>query len=109
MKKTDDLPYQSIALCGYRQRGRKIYAGLVEKGIKIPYIIERNYQALSILEKDLQVPIVGFGEEPAFYHSAEAILLIGDLPEEIVRESLELAKIDLPLISDIEVQNVFGL
>lgn len=98
MEKTNSLSYLSVALCGYRQRGRNMYPQLAEKNIRIPYIIERNYQALKILEKDLGVPIVGFGEESVFYETADAILLTGDLPEDVVRESLELAGIKLPIV-----------
>lgn len=100
MERINNLPYRSVALCGYRQKGRNIYQQLAEKNIRIPYIIERNYQALKILENDLGVPIVGFEEEPAFYEEADAILLTGDLPEAVVRESLELAGIKLPIVSD---------
>lgn len=95
-----NIPYQSIALCGYRQRGRDIYLQLAGGNIRIPYIIERNYQALKILEKDLGVPIVGFEEELTFYETADAILLTGDLPETVVRESMELAGIKLPLVTE---------
>lgn len=103
MKVVNDLPYHSVALCGYRQQGRKIYQQLSQRGIHIPYIIERNYQSLAILEEDLDVEIVGFERNPEFYEQAEVVLLTGDLPETIVREALELAKIEIPIITDIEV------
>ncbi len=103
MKVVNDLPYHSVALCGYRQQGRKIYQQLSQKGIHIPYIIERNYQSLSLLEEDLDVEIVGFERTPEFYARAEVILLTGDLPETIIREALEFAKIEVPIVTDIEV------
>lgn len=106
MERINDLPYRSIALCGYRQSGRKIYLQLLEQNIRIPYIIERNYQALKVLERDLEVPIVGFGEGPTFYKEAEAVLLTGDLPEDVVEECFKLAGIELPLISIDSLQDL---
>ncbi|MGN0247294.1 MAG: hypothetical protein ACI4DK_15185 [Lachnospiraceae bacterium] len=103
MKVVNNLPYHSVALCGYRQQGRKIYQQLSQRGIHIPYIIERNYQSLSLLEENLDVEIVGFERAPEFYAQAEVILLTGDLPETIIREALEFAKIEVPIVIDIEV------
>lgn len=103
MKMTNKLPYQSIALCGYRRQGQEIYKKLMDAGVKIPYVIERNYQSLSSLDENTHVKIVGFGESKEFYSHAEALLLTGDLPEAIVREALEFAGIEVPVITDIEV------
>ena len=103
MKNVLNLSYRSVALCGYRKQGRELYKKLQATSIEIPYIIERNYQALSLVEKDLGTSIVGFGENAEFYQQAEVILLTGDLPEGIVYECLEIAGINVPVITSIEV------
>lgn len=103
MEKENRLPYQRIAVCGYRQKGRELCRKLLEAGIEVPYIIERNYQALTFLEQGLKIEIVGFQKEPDYYRQAEVILMTGDLPEGVIRECLELAGIDVPVITDIEV------
>lgn len=103
MKKENKFSYQKIALGGYRQKGRELYSKLIEMGVDIPYIVERNYQSLTLLEQDLGVEIVGFQKEPEYYRQAEVILLTGDLPEGVIRECFELAGIDVPVITDIEV------
>lgn len=95
--------HPSIALCGYRKQGREMYKKLLEAGVTVPYIIERNYQSLSHWESDLGIRIVGFQESKEFYKKAEAILLTGDLPETIVEEAMELAEIDVPIITKLEV------
>lgn len=103
LSKTLKKKYHSVALCGYRQRGKKRYKELLATGIQVPYIIERNYQALSVWESDMECEIVGFQMPLDYYRQADAILLTGDLPEATIRETLELAKIDVPIIVDIEV------
>ena len=95
--------YTSVALCGYREKGRILYEKLCSEGVSIPYIIERNYQSLSYWESDLESKIVGFQESKEFYNQADAVLLTGDLPDAVIREALELAGINLPIITEIEV------
>lgn len=90
--------YHSVAICGFRKRGRKLYGFLRQKDVNVAYIMERNYEALSVLEKDIDVPIVGFGENTDFYREADAIIPSGDLPEDMVKECLELAGIDVPVM-----------
>ena len=102
MAEQGKLPYRAVAICGYRQRGRELYQKLLGEGIEIPYIIERNYQALAVLEAGLGTEIVGFQKPADYYRRAEAILLSGDLPEGIVREALELAGIEVPVITSME-------
>ncbi len=96
--KTEAL--RSAAICGFRNKGRKLYEYLKQKNIHIPYIIERNYEALAWLETGLDIPIVGFNENADFYRHAEAVILSGDLPEDTVKECLMLAGIDIPVISN---------
>lgn len=95
--------YKKVALCGYRQRGKDWYLKLSSLGFEIPYIIERNYEALSRLPENEGLYIVGFGEKKSFYESADVILLTGDLPEELMKEALELAGIEVEIVTDIEV------
>jgi len=94
----NSLEYEVVAICGYRNKGRKLYKELLDSGKKVAYIIERNYEALSALEKDLDCRIVGFNENETFYAQADAIIFLGDLPNGVVAECLSLAEIKLPLI-----------
>lgn len=86
-----------VAICGFRKKGRELLKRMHEEHMQVAYIIERNYEALSTLEKDIGIPIVGFGENLEFYAQAERILLTGDIPESTVAECLKVAGIDLPL------------
>lgn len=88
-----------VAIYGFRKNGRNLYKLLIKKKIRIVYIVERNYEALGMLEKDLGIPIVGFNEDKSLYGTAKAIILSGDLPEKTARECLELAGIQLPIVS----------
>lgn len=80
-----------------------LYQQLMAKDIRVPYVIERNYQSLSLLPEHREMCIVGFDKDIEFYAQAEVILLTGDLPEEIVREALQFAGIEIPVITEIEV------
>lgn len=91
--------YEAVAICGFRKKGRSLYKSLIKKNVNISYIIERNYEAFERLYTDVKIPIVGFNEKVEFYAQAEIILLTGDLPEELVRECLELAGIKMPVIT----------
>lgn len=91
--------YTTVAIYGFRKNGKKIYEQLVKKNIQIAYIIDRNYEALSILDKRLKIPIIGFCENEDLYKKAEAIIFSGDLPEKLAKECLELAGINIPIIS----------
>lgn len=86
----------SVAICGFRKQGRALYERLIQRGVHVPYIMERNYQALSETEH-LPIPIVGFNAD--IYEQADVIILTSDLPEELVRECIELAGITVPVIS----------
>lgn len=99
MKLENLKKYNSVALCGYRNVGRGLLKHMQEENINIAYIIERNYEALVELEKELKIPIVGFGEELQFYKKADVILLYGDLPDIVVRECLQMAGIDVPTLN----------
>lgn len=90
--------YHSAAICGFRKKGRKLYDFLRRKGVKVSYILERNYEALGFLEKDMGIPVVGFNESMDFYRQAEVIILSGDLPEDTVKECFGLAGIDVPIM-----------
>lgn len=90
----------SAAICGFRKKGRELYDCLLQKGVHIPYIVERNYEALSLLEKKRGVPVVGFDENMEFYGQADVIILSGDLPEDVIRECFELAGIEMPVIKN---------
>lgn len=96
---------RSVAICGYRKYGRALYAQLRQQGVQVPYIIERNYQALSAVEQ-LPVPIVGF--DANIYDQADVIILTPDLDEAIVRECMELAGIGVPLITFDEFRKEMG-
>jgi len=96
-----DNHYHSVGICGYRRYGRELYQMLKETGISVKYVIERNYEALSVLEK-LDIPIVGFDAD--LYDQADVIILTPDLDEAVVRECMELAGIRIPLISYDEFQ-----
>lgn len=89
------INYKSIAICGFRKFGRELYEQLIERGIYVPYIIERNYQALSETER-IDTPIVGFDSD--IYDRADVIILTSDLPENVARECLKLAGITVPLL-----------
>ncbi len=91
--------YTRIALCGYRKNGIRLCEELKKHDIDVTYILERNYEAFAELYKEIGIPIVGFNENYDFYKRAQAILLSGDLSEEIVRECLKIANIDLPVFS----------
>lgn len=91
--------YAAVAIYGFRKKGKKLYEQLMRNHIRIAYIIERNYEALSILEKKIKIPIIGFCENEVIYRKADVILLSGDLPEKPARECLELAGIHIPVIS----------
>lgn len=98
--------YKCVALCGFRQDGKELYKKLREDGIKVCYIMERNYQSLSLVEKEnAECPIVGFDESVDFYKSADAILISQDLPVDVIKECLALANIELPLVTYEEVVN----
>ena len=87
-----------IALIGYRKKGKALYEYLKSEQVKVPYIIERNYEALRYLENSISVPIVGFDESEEFYKSADVLLWSGDLPFELITECLELAGIKVPVV-----------
>lgn len=86
-----------VAICGFRKNGRELLKRIQACGVQVAYIIERNYEALSVLEEDLNIPIVGFEEDADFYLIAERILLTGDIPDAVVVECMRVAGIDLPL------------
>lgn len=90
------LKYKRIAICGYRKYGRELYMMLKELQIEVPYIIERNYEALRITE-NMDIPIVGFKEE-GIYAQAEAVIITPDLDNCLIEECLELAGIQIPTL-----------
>ncbi len=91
--------YKAVAICGFRKKGRYLCESLIKQNVNISYIIERNYEAFEKLYVDIKIPIVGFNENMEFYVQADIIILSGDLPEELIRECLELAGIKLPIIT----------
>lgn len=99
MKIEELKKYSNVAICGYRNKGRALLEKLQNAGIHIPYIIERNYEALGRLEEELEVSIVGFDKAHEFYSQADVILWSGDLPEALVKECMEIAGIDIPMVS----------
>ena len=70
--------YNNVALAGYADNGRRLLKELSDSGKKVIYIIERNYEALRHLEKELHIPIVGFNESNEFYNKADVIVLSGE-------------------------------
>lgn len=93
------LDNYAVGLYGFRKNGKKIYEQLARRNIQIAYIIERNYEALSILEKKINIPIIGFCDNESVYRKAQVIIFSGDFPEKLAKECLELAGINIPIIS----------
>lgn len=102
MVECDDMElgkYDKVALCGFRNHGRKLLEFLKQSDVSVEYIIERNYEALRHLEKDINIPIIGFDEKQDVYQKADVIILSGDLPEQLVMECLTLAEIEVPVLA----------
>lgn len=95
------LKYKRIAICGYRKYGRELYMMLKELQIEVPYIIERNYEALRITE-NMDIPIVGF-DEREIYSQAEVLIITPDLDNKVVEECLELAGIQISTIKMVDL------
>lgn len=95
------LKFKSIAICGYRQHGRRLLKKLKELQIEVPYIIERNYESLRITET-IDIPIVGFCESE-IYSKAEVLVITQDIDNKIVEECLELAGIQIPCIKMVDL------
>ena len=88
---------QRVGICGFRVCGRQLYQEMLQMGIEVPFIIERNYQSLSVLETAVP-PIVGF-DEKGLYKMADLIVVSEDMDFEYIKENIELADIKVPLIS----------
>ena len=93
--------YRKIAICGYREFGRILYNKLITAGFGVPFIVERNYEALKNVES-AAVPIIGF-QDKTLYAQADILLLTPDLDYGIIKECMELAGIDIEslLLTDI--------
>ena len=74
---------------------------LKELQIEVPYIIERNYEALRITE-NMDIPIVGF-DEREIYSQAEVLIITPDLDNKVVEECLELAGIQISTIKMVDL------
>lgn len=96
--KMNELREKSVAICGFRRYGRKLYEDLKKNGTKIVYILERNVEALEILEWDLDTPIIGFDRGMDLYGQADVLLITPDMPGYVVEECLTLAEIDVERI-----------
>ena len=88
--------YKKIAICGYREFGRILYNKLIASGFEVPFIVERNYEALKNVE-NVAVPIIGF-QDKARYAQADILLLTPDLDDKVIKECLELAGIEIPVV-----------
>ena len=94
--------YNNIALAGYANNGRQLLKELSASGKNVVYIIERNYEALRHLEKELRIPIVGFKEGADFYNKADVIVLSGEGSankiDDTYEECIAMAGIDVKVI-----------
>ena len=97
---------KQIAVCGFRQRGKALYQRLLRQGYRVPYIIERNYEALQKLDDYglqpvFEVPsVVGFNEDKKFYQRAELILVSEDMDFNLIRENMQLADIPVQILPE---------
>ena len=87
--------FVKVAICGYRECGHLLVTQLIEEGMNISCIVDRNYQALRELE-DKQIPIVGF--EECMRYNPDVMIVTPDMDYGQVCEYIELAEIDILLL-----------
>ena len=91
----DNLQNKIVGICGFRRHGRKIYDMLLCSGVKVAYIIERNYEALEVTCSDIATPIVGFNRERDLYSEANLIVVSADISDAVFFECYMLSDIDV--------------
>ena len=88
---------RSIGICGYRDYGRLVCQERLESGFEIGFILERNYEAMSVIYEEQGVPVIGF-EGCGDYEQIETVLLTPDLDDAVIRQGLELAGVKMAVL-----------